>query len=285
MSRASGLSLKALRLYDANGLLVPARVDPATGYRSYGPEQLERARSIALLRRLELPLRAVAEVLDAPASEQRARLLGWREAEREGFARRSQLVDVLVDTVGERRAPTVYGDERVRIVRMPARKLATITRRVAQHELVTSLVADTLTIRAHLEAHGGAGADEHRVVFHDPVGHDLPGRIETGVPYEGTVDPADGIALRLEPERDWAVVEVSAAELHYPELLGAYEAVRRVAGARGGMAGPPLERYAVPWSEDPDTIVAWIAAPIAEPGAEPDDRPGVEPGGAPDPGA
>lgn len=37
MSRASGLSLKALRLYDANGLLVPARVDPATGYRSYGP--------------------------------------------------------------------------------------------------------------------------------------------------------------------------------------------------------------------------------------------------------
>ncbi|MFG2055738.1 MerR family transcriptional regulator [Micromonospora sp. NPDC048930] len=46
----STLSLKALRLYEARGLLVPARVDARTGVRGYHPDQLDRARRIALLR-------------------------------------------------------------------------------------------------------------------------------------------------------------------------------------------------------------------------------------------
>lgn len=47
---ASRLSLKALRLYDENGLLRPAQVDPATGYRSYRLDQLRSATLISLLR-------------------------------------------------------------------------------------------------------------------------------------------------------------------------------------------------------------------------------------------
>ena len=49
---ASGLSRKALRLYDELGLLRPTVVDPATGYRLYAPAQLEQARLVAWLRRL-----------------------------------------------------------------------------------------------------------------------------------------------------------------------------------------------------------------------------------------
>jgi DNA-binding transcriptional MerR regulator len=37
---ASRLSQKALRLYGENGLLPPAWVDPASGYRYYGVHQL-----------------------------------------------------------------------------------------------------------------------------------------------------------------------------------------------------------------------------------------------------
>lgn len=51
-ARASRLSPKALRLYDELGLLAPASVDPVSGYRFYSPDQLERARLIAWLRRL-----------------------------------------------------------------------------------------------------------------------------------------------------------------------------------------------------------------------------------------
>ncbi len=55
-ARASRLSPKALRLYDELDLLRPARVDPDTGYRYYAPAQLERARLVAWLRRLGMPL-------------------------------------------------------------------------------------------------------------------------------------------------------------------------------------------------------------------------------------
>jgi hypothetical protein len=44
----------------------PARVDPVTGYRWYRPEQVERARLVALLRRLDLPLARIGAVLALP---------------------------------------------------------------------------------------------------------------------------------------------------------------------------------------------------------------------------
>jgi serine/threonine protein phosphatase PrpC len=58
-ARTSGLTRKALRLYDELGLLTPARVDPQTGYRFYAPAQLEQARLVAWLRRLGMPLASI----------------------------------------------------------------------------------------------------------------------------------------------------------------------------------------------------------------------------------
>src|SRR5450432_4324885 len=56
------LSIKALRLYDRLGLVVPVRIDPVTGYRWYSPGQVDRARLVGLLRRLDMPLARIAEV-------------------------------------------------------------------------------------------------------------------------------------------------------------------------------------------------------------------------------
>ena len=64
-ARASRLSPKALRLYDELGLLRPAEVDPASGYRFYDPAQLERARLVAWLRSLGMPLARIRLVCDA----------------------------------------------------------------------------------------------------------------------------------------------------------------------------------------------------------------------------
>jgi serine/threonine protein phosphatase PrpC len=67
-AQASGLTPKALRLYDELGLLPPAAVDPESGYRLYEPQQLEQARLIAELRRIDMPLAQIRSVcaLDAP---------------------------------------------------------------------------------------------------------------------------------------------------------------------------------------------------------------------------
>jgi PPM family protein phosphatase len=92
-ARAARLSPKALRLYDELGLLRPARVDEWSGYRYYSPDQLERARLVAWLRRVGMPLASIADVCDAsPAegAEAVAAFLAVAErdlAERRGLAR------------------------------------------------------------------------------------------------------------------------------------------------------------------------------------------------------
>ncbi|WP_280446231.1 MerR family transcriptional regulator [Nocardia brasiliensis] len=63
LARASGLTASALRFYDDCGLLVPAQVDPLTGYRYYTEEQRERATLIRRLRAIEVPLDAIADIL------------------------------------------------------------------------------------------------------------------------------------------------------------------------------------------------------------------------------
>lgn len=80
LANATGLTVRALRHYQDLGLLVPAGVDPATRYRTYGPEQLERALTIARLRRLGLSLDRVRDYL-AAAPVERRRLLEDHRAE------------------------------------------------------------------------------------------------------------------------------------------------------------------------------------------------------------
>ncbi|MFE0791667.1 DNA polymerase III subunit beta family protein [Streptomyces mutabilis] len=63
MARDSGLGASALRFYDRAGVLVPAWVDPVSGYRWYAPQQLDEARLLARLRRAGMPLADIRLVL------------------------------------------------------------------------------------------------------------------------------------------------------------------------------------------------------------------------------
>ncbi|MEO3779443.1 MerR family transcriptional regulator [Micromonospora sp. B11E3] len=60
LARASGLTVSALRFYDRSGVLVPALVDPVTGYRWYTDDQVAPARLVAGLRRVGMPLAEIA---------------------------------------------------------------------------------------------------------------------------------------------------------------------------------------------------------------------------------
>ncbi|CAM3024786.1 MerR family transcriptional regulator [Prescottella defluvii] len=64
LARASGLTPSALRFYADCGLLVPAWVDPSTGYRYYTDTQRERATSIRRLREIDVPLDVVTRIVD-----------------------------------------------------------------------------------------------------------------------------------------------------------------------------------------------------------------------------
>ncbi|WP_406046165.1 MerR family transcriptional regulator [Micromonospora sp. NBC_00898] len=63
LARASGLTVSALRFYDRSGVLVPALVDPVTGYRWYTDDQVAPARLVAGLRRVGMPLAEIGAAL------------------------------------------------------------------------------------------------------------------------------------------------------------------------------------------------------------------------------
>lgn len=69
-SKLSRLTVKALRFYEEKGLLLPARVDPWTGYRYYEGGQLETAARIKVLRQLDFTLEQIrAHLAGQPLGE------------------------------------------------------------------------------------------------------------------------------------------------------------------------------------------------------------------------
>lgn len=92
----SGLSIHALRHYDELGLLRPAVVDPATGYRRYRPEQVRQARLICALRRVDVPIDAVRVAVDDPDGESLRTVL---HQHRERLEDRAQVLSRMVRVV------------------------------------------------------------------------------------------------------------------------------------------------------------------------------------------
>ncbi len=129
-ARLSGLTPKALRLYDDLGLLPPARVDPGSGYRCYDPAQLEQARLVAWLRRLGMPLARIRVVcgLAAPAAAAEVAAY-WADCEADHAARRDLALALTEELSGTGVMAMAAGDDRLE-VRYAA---ATDTGRVREH--------------------------------------------------------------------------------------------------------------------------------------------------------
>ena len=243
--RRAGLSIKALRLYEASGLLPPATVD-ASNYRRYTPDQLDRANRISVLRRLGMPLAVIGELLDLPDAEAVRRLDRWWATERAAFSARSESYSWL-------RTRLAHGDEperryAVRTRAAPARKVATMNIDVDQMQLVPEMSAAEWEIRRHLEEHGAVAAGEHWVIFHGQVTPDSEARVEVCVPYSGAIEPAGRITIRLEPERLIAYAAVTRDDCFYPRILQAYEAVGAHVRSLGLIVtAPPRELYLDSW--------------------------------------
>jgi DNA-binding transcriptional MerR regulator len=107
-ARRARLSVKALHLYDEMGVLVPARVDQASGYRYYDVGQLEQARLVAMLRQLDVPLATVKELLMCDPADAAQRIKAyWQQAESTHGARRD-LAAYLVNLLDGKRSVNMY---------------------------------------------------------------------------------------------------------------------------------------------------------------------------------
>lgn len=70
-ARRTGLSVSALRFYAGQRLLMPAEVDRTNGYRRYAEAQVPDAMLVRDLRRLDMPLREIAQALQRPEHDRK----------------------------------------------------------------------------------------------------------------------------------------------------------------------------------------------------------------------
>jgi DNA-binding transcriptional MerR regulator len=95
-ARLGTVSVRTLRHYDEIGLLPPAKVDPATGYRGYSAEQLRLLNRIVALKELGLSLAQARQLVDGITLEELQGMLMLRRAqlEQELEAHMNQLLGV-----------------------------------------------------------------------------------------------------------------------------------------------------------------------------------------------
>ncbi|MGV9269882.1 MerR family transcriptional regulator [Kitasatospora sp. NPDC003701] len=263
-ARRSRLSLKALRLYDRLGLLTPARVDPVTGYRSYGAAQVERARLIVLLRRLDMPLAAVADVLAADGPAGADLVAGyWASVERRIAVQRELAVHLRVQlSGGSERSPSMYRIERREVAEQT---VLTERRHLRIGELSEWIPAACQRLEAVAERCGGVFGPPF-VIYHGEVSEDGDGPVEVCVPVDPSLagHAGPGAAVRVEPAHRQLYTRLTRAQMEYPDLLGGYEAVHRAAGERGlDVVGSAREIYFGHYlGPDPQEPICDVAVPV-----------------------
>jgi DNA-binding transcriptional MerR regulator len=234
-ARRSRLSLKALRLYDELGVLLPSRVDQASGYRYYDTAQLDEARLVVMLRQLQLPLAAIKELLACDPADAATRIAQhWRDAEAAHDARRD-LADYLVNRLSGKR-PVMY---EVATREMPERSLLCLKRNVdeqGQWAFGKEFIA-ILRERPLPRIEGREGA--FFCIYWGLVSADSDGPIEWCKPVPTT--------------------EAHALAEHYPELTLRTEPAHREAFV--ALAAGPGGIQAGAWQLGAESLQAWFEEP------------------------
>ncbi|MFI8203855.1 MerR family transcriptional regulator [Streptomyces sp. NPDC085937] len=269
------LSAKALRLYDRLGLLVPARVDADTGYRFYRAAQVERARLVALLRQLDMPLARIAEVVDADGGAAGAERLAayWADVEARHAARRT-LADYLRGRLSGR-SSEMYGKFTVDLVDVPEQVVVTESRHVLADELPAWIGASLGRLEEGARACGGVTGAPF-VVYHAEVSVESDGPAEACVPVADAAAArawaeergrARGTTVRVEPAMRLARTRITKAQVAHPQILAAFEAVEEWMRERGlTHAGPCREVYFADWdAAGPQDPVCDVAFPVTGP--------------------
>ena len=249
-ARRSRLSVKALRLYDELGVLVPARVDEASGYRYYDVAQLEAARLVAMLRQLELPLAEIKELLARDPVDAAERIAAhWREVESVHDARR-ELADYLVNRLSGKRS-VMY---EVATREIPERSVLCLKRNVDEQgawALGKEFIA-ILRERPLPKMNGREGA--MFTIYWGEVSADSDGPVEMCKPV---------------PESD-----AKALASRYPELSLRTEPAHReayVALPNDALPAGPGGKPAVQWQLASEALQAWAAEHGIDPESGPED--------------
>jgi DNA-binding transcriptional MerR regulator len=265
------LSAKALRLYDRLGLLAPAQVDEASGYRYYRADQVERARLVALLRQLDMPLARIAEVVEAGGAAGADELAAyWADVEARVAGQRT-LAEFLRGRLSGR-SSEMYGKFVVETVQLPEQVVIAEKRHTLADELPAWIGASLGRLERASRECGGVTAAPF-VIYYSEVSMESDGPAESCVPVADEAAARAWAAehgrawetqVRVEPAQRFAYTRITKAQVAHPQILAAFEAVEEWITSQGlEQAGPCREIYFADWdAAGPDDAVCDVAFPV-----------------------
>lgn len=238
-ARATHFSIKTLRHYHQLGLLVPAEIDPDSGYRRYDTEQIPTAQVIRRFRGLDMPLEQIGAVLKAPDVDARNELIADHLARLEqGLVQTQESVTSLRDLL-QGPAPTMHMEHRSE----PPLQTAAITETVGLEDLGPWFAGALGELSSTLGAQGATAAGPPGGVIANDFFSEERGDITIFIPTAETIRPVG----RVEPQ------DLPAVELATIVHAGSDGDIDRAYGSLAtyvtdhalGVDGPIRERYLV----------------------------------------
>ena len=260
-AKRSRLSIKALRLYDRQGVLIPAHVDPSSGYRQYRESQLESARLVGRLRRLDMPLSLIRDVIESPGFRGVELVASyWDSVERKLAYQRELASHLWIQISGYHGGYEAFP---VAEREVPEQLMLTLVHNVTEPELPEYVMSGMARLYDQAEQFGGV-IGPSMMVFQGEVNDDGDGPVELCVPIDRSTQVPSGIECRLELAHWEAFTRITKAQNEYPQILSAYDALEHWIDANEKVAiGFPREIYFVDVrTAEPTDQVCDIAQPI-----------------------
>ena len=226
-SKVTGLSIKTLRFYHEKGILIPTRIDDATGYRYYNAAAVERARVIVALREMEFSLEAIAEILKDTDDD--SELVNRLEVQKvqiaQRMAREREIVRALDRIIADERAAREAlqaGGFRVEEKSVPEVLIAGYRMRGKYSECGKGFAKVGRAVGRYI-------AGKAFCLYYDAEYKDEDADIETCFPVRKEVK-AEGLSVRTLPAVRCLTLMHRGP---YPQLGRSYERILRAAEERG----------------------------------------------------
>lgn len=261
-SALSQVSVKTLRYYDERGLLQPAYIDAATGYRYYSAAQLSQLHRILALKDFGFSLEQIAESLQPPVTAEQMRgMLRLREAEQQAR------VEDEVDRLSRLRSRIRLIEQETRMPQdvvlkdVPAQWVASLRETIANYPAVGALYPRVAA------ALGPAMANSTMAfaIWHAPEYQKTDVDAEAGFCLQKAVQAANGIQVHQLPAATMASIVHNGSYQRLPE---AYDALLRWVASNGyELAGPIREFYvqmSQPVRQDDESYVTEVQVPVSK---------------------
>jgi len=253
------LSIKALRLYDQLGILQPLHIDPQSGYRYYGVDQVLGARMIRNMRDMDMPLATIRRMLAVlPVSQAQAELLvrqhlETRERQLEQIRWQDrQFTKILKPEANKMNLEVVVKD-------IPSQQIISITRRHTVDGLGKQEEMDIGALFGLANEQGAQPMGAPFGIYHGPVSEIEDGPVETCIAVNGKIEGRGEIEVKQLEGGKGASVIITGDQCHYPELLAAYDAGADWIQKNGyEMVGSPREIWYTGPGPDAKWEIVWL---------------------------